>query len=101
VLWPRSPLTRYPPGPADFGEGVRSTSAETEEEFRDLDDEAMTKRVVDILESRRNDAYEAALAELRRYTQYWCADTLKLKPDELEGGEEPAIADAEGLGSSP
>jgi hypothetical protein len=74
------------------------TSAETEEERRDLDDdEAMTRRACDILDSRRNDAYETALAELRDDTQGWWADTLTLKLDELEEDEEPATADADGL----
>jgi hypothetical protein len=57
----------------------------------------MAKRVGDILESRRNDANEAALAELRHDTQDWWADTLRLKPDELQEDEEAATADAEGL----
>jgi hypothetical protein len=39
---------------------------DTKEELRDLDDdEAMTRRALGSLESQRNDAYEAALAELR------------------------------------
>jgi hypothetical protein len=57
----------------------------------------MTKRVIDILESRRSDANEAALAELRHDTQDWSADTLKFKPDELHEDEEAATAEAEGL----
>ena len=34
-------------------------------------DEAMTRRAIEILNSQRNDAYEAALAELRDDTQEW------------------------------
>lgn len=82
----------------DVGEAVRITPADAEEEIRDLDDdEAMTRRALDVLGSRRNDAYESALAELREDTQVWWADTLALKADELEEDEEPATADVEGL----
>ena len=61
------------------------------------DDEAMTRRALDLLGSRRNDAYEAALAALREDTRAWWADMLARDPDELEEDEEPATADAEGL----
>jgi hypothetical protein len=82
----------------DVGEAVRITPAEAEGEVRDLeDDEAMTRRALDILGSPRNNAYESALAELREDTQEWWADTLTLKPDELEEDEEPATADVDGL----
>jgi hypothetical protein len=58
--------------------------------MRELEeDEAMTGRALDILGSRKNDAYEAALAELREDTQAWWADTLAFKPDEREDDEEP------------
>jgi len=41
---------------------------------------------------------EAALAwRLRGDTQAWWADVLTRDPDELEDGEEPATADADGL----
>jgi hypothetical protein len=83
---------------ADVGEAVQITPADTEEEIRDLDDdEATTRRALDSLRSRRNDAYQVALAELREDTQGWWADTLKLKPHELAQDEEPATADPEGL----
>jgi len=82
----------------DVGEAVRVTSAYAEEEIRDLDDgEAVTRRALEILGSRRNDAYEAALKQLLDETQDWWADTLKLEPDELEEDEEPATADVAGL----
>ena len=45
----------------------------------------------------RNDAYEAALAELREDTQEWWADMLAPKPDELSDDEEAATADVQGL----
>ena len=83
---------------ADISEAVRITPAETEEELRDLDDdEAMTRYALEILESQRNEAYEAALAELREDTQGWWEDTLKLKPNELEEDEEPTTPDVAGL----
>ena len=83
---------------ADVSEAVRTTSAQAEEELRGLDGvEALTHRALDILGSRRNDAYEAALAELQEDTQEWWADTLKLKPDEREDDEEPATPDVDGL----
>ena len=46
---------------------------------------------------QRNDAYEAALTELRDDTQGWWAETLKLEADELEEDEEVATADVAGL----
>jgi hypothetical protein len=79
-------------------EVIRATEADTAEEVRDmLDDEAVTRRALDLLSSRRNDAYEAALAALREDTQTWWADTLDCDPDELEEDEQPATPDAEGL----
>jgi hypothetical protein len=66
--------------------------------LRDLEgDEAMTRRALDILDSRRNDAYEASLGELREETRGWWADALALKPDELEEDDQPATADVDGL----
>jgi hypothetical protein len=59
----------------------------------------MTRRALDLLGSKRNDAYEAALAALREDTRAWWADTLARDPDELGEGEEPASADVEGLRS--
>jgi hypothetical protein len=82
----------------DVSEAVHTTPIDTEEDLRDLDDdEAMTRRALEILESRRNDAYESALAELREDTQSWWADMFKREPDELEEDEEPATADVDGL----
>jgi hypothetical protein len=82
----------------DVSEAVHVTPADTQDEVRDLDDdEVMTRRALDILHSQRNDAYESALSELREDTQGWWADTLTLKPDELEEDEEPPTPDAEGL----
>ena len=53
--------------------------------------------LIKLLNSKRNDAYEAALAALREDTQAWWADLLARDPDELDEGEEPAAADVEGL----
>jgi hypothetical protein len=46
------------------------------------DDEAKTRNALDLLNSRRNDAYEAALASLRSDTQAWWAEVLARDPDE-------------------
>jgi hypothetical protein len=82
----------------DVGEAIRATAGDTEDAFRDLqDDEAITKRALDLLGSRRNDAYEAALVALREDTREWWADVLAVGPDELEEGDEAATADAAGL----
>jgi hypothetical protein len=77
---------------------IRATASDTQEDIVDTDqDEAITKRALDLLNSKRNDAYEAALAALRPDTQEWWADVLASDPDELEEDEQPATADAEGL----
>jgi hypothetical protein len=82
----------------DVSEAVRTAPAQAEDELRGLEGvEAMTQRALDILGSPRNDAYEAALAELQEDTQEWWADALKLEPDELQEDEEPATADVLGL----
>ena len=56
----------------------------------------MTKRVIDIfgIVKKRRQRSGAGGAKAR---QDWWADTLKLKPDELQEDEEAATADAEGL----
>ena len=64
-------------GSEDVAEAIRATEADTEEDVRDMqEDEAMTRQALDLLGSRRNDAYEAALETLREDTQQWWADTL-------------------------
>ena len=57
----------------------------------------MARRALELLGSRRNDAYEAALAALREDTQAWWSQMLRRDQDELEEGEEPATADEAGL----
>jgi hypothetical protein len=85
-------------GSEDVAEAVRATAADTEDAIRDMqEDEAVTRQALDLLNSRRNDPYEAATAALREDTQQWWADTLARDPAELEEDEEPYTADAEGL----
>ena len=50
----------------------------------------MTRQALDRLGSGHNDRW-------RRCARIWCVDTLARDPDELNEGEEPATADAEGL----
>jgi hypothetical protein len=79
-------------------DAIRATVTGTEEDISEMAaDESMTRRALDLLGSRRNDAYEAALAALREDTQAWWADVLAREPDELEEDEAPATADVEGL----
>jgi hypothetical protein len=82
----------------DVSEAVRTTSAQADDELRDLEGvEAITRRALDILGSHRNDAYEAAVAELQEDTQEWWTETLAVKPDDLDEGEEQATANIDGL----
>jgi hypothetical protein len=79
-------------------DAIRATAADTEEDMAEMAaDEAMTRRALKLLGSKRNDAYEAALAKLREDTQAWWADTLGRDLKELDEDEEPATADVEGL----
>jgi hypothetical protein len=79
-------------------DAIRATATDTDKDIAALEgDEAVTRRALDLLRSRRNDAYEAALAALREDTQALWADTLARDPDEPGDGEEPATADVEGL----
>jgi hypothetical protein len=74
----------------DVSEAVHATPADTEEEICDLDDdEAMTRRALEILESQRNDAYEAALAELREDTQEWWGTHSSSSPANLKRTTNP------------
>ena len=81
-------------------DAIRATAADTQEDMTDMAaDETMTRDALELLGSKRNDAYEAALAALREDTQLWWADTLASDPDELGEGKEPATADVDGLRS--
>jgi hypothetical protein len=69
-------------------DAIRATAADTAGDIADLQEaEAMTRRALDLLGSRRNDAYEAALAALREDTQAWWADVLARDPDKVDKGE--------------
>jgi hypothetical protein len=82
-------------GSEDVAEAIRATAADTEDAVRDMqEDEAMTHQALDLLNSRRNDPYEAATAALREDTQQWWAGTLARDPAELEEDEERATANA-------
>ncbi|MGD9881193.1 MAG: hypothetical protein AB7U95_13770 [Reyranella sp.] len=49
--------------PERMADAIRATAEQMQEEMRELqEDEAMTRRAVDLLGSRCNDRYEAALA---------------------------------------
>lgn len=79
-------------------EAICATASDSEGDIREMEaNEANTRRALDLLGTRRNDAYEAALAALREDTRDWWGDMLAREPDELEGEEKPATADAEGL----
>ena len=80
------------------GNAIRATGSDTQQDIVDMEeDEVITRRALDLLNSNRNDAYEAALAALREDTQEWWAEVLASDPEEQEEDEEPASADAEGL----
>ena len=84
--------------PSRHNSGERPTADETAEDIREMEeDEAMTRRALDLLDSPRNDACEAALAALRQDTREWWEGFLTRDPDELDEDEEPATADAESL----
>jgi len=79
-------------------DAIRATATDTEEDITEMAaDEAMTRRALVLLGTKRNDAYEAALTALRADTQAWWADVLARDPDELAEGKESATADTEGL----
>jgi hypothetical protein len=79
-------------------DAIRATDAETKGDIAGVEvDEAITRRAAELLGSKRNDAYEAALKVLREDTRQWWAATLARDPLELMDDDEPATADAEGL----
>jgi hypothetical protein len=57
----------------------------------------MTRRALEVIGSRRNDRYEAALAALREDTRGWWAERLACDPEELDDGEAPYQADPDHL----
>jgi hypothetical protein len=79
-------------------DAVRATAESTAADQKNLEtDEAMTRRALDLLGSRRNDAYEAALAALREDTREWWESLLAGEVDWSEDGQERPTADVEGL----
>jgi len=79
-------------------DAIRDTPAGAIEAMRDLKaDEAMTRRALGLLDSRRNDRYEAALAALREDTRDWWADRLTYEADDLDEGEAPYSPDPDHL----
>jgi hypothetical protein len=83
-------------------EAIRATDADTERETADVDeDEAMTRRALKLLGTRRNDAYEAALAALRADTRAWWADRLAGDPDDEGDPDEEEEDDAEPYAANP
>ena len=79
-------------------DAIRATAADTQEDMADMAaDEAITRRALELLGSKRNDAYEAGLAALREDIQSLWADRLARDPDKLGEDEQPATADVEGL----
>ena len=56
----------------DVGEAIRATQADTDEEVRDLEeDEAMTRRALDLLGSQRADLRGRAGDAARGYAAWW------------------------------
>jgi hypothetical protein len=79
-------------------DAIRATPAETTEDLAYLEeDEAMTRRALDLLGASKADAYDAALTALREDTRHWWEEVLAHDPDELEEDQEPYTADAAGL----
>ena len=71
-------------------DAIRATAATTKADIADIEeDEAMTGRALELLGSKRNDAYVD--------TRKWWADMLAREHGELEEDEEHATPDAEGL----
>lgn len=86
--WPRKTMESY-------SDTASSAPADTKEALRDLKaDEAMTRRALELIGSRRNDRYEAAL---RGDTRNWWVDRLTCDTEELNEGEAPYEADPDHL----
>lgn len=79
-------------------DAVRETAVETEEDIAVTEAaEGMAQSALELLDSRSNDAYAAALAALHADTREWWMDVLAGESDELDVGGQPATEDAEGL----
>jgi hypothetical protein len=79
-------------------DAIQVTVEDTEAEIAEVqEDETMTRLAIELLGSKRNDAYEAAVAALREDTQQWWAYELGRSPDELGDDEEAFSRDPDGL----
>jgi hypothetical protein len=76
-------------------DAIRATAEDTADDLADLhEDEAMTRRALDILHSNRVDTYRSALAELRDDTKQWW---FSLLDEDKDAVEETISPDATGL----
>jgi hypothetical protein len=102
-LWRQTAKAALVPIDADEQSGwvvdaIRATAADTEQAIRAMQEhEAVTHRAIKLLGSKRDDAYEAALAALRKDMQACWANELARSPAKLKEGEEPATANVESL----
>ena len=77
---------------------IRATADKTAEDICEMEeDEAMTRRALELLSSPGKNVYEKALAALQDDTRVSWEDVLSCDPDDLEEDEESATADAESL----
>jgi hypothetical protein len=77
---------------------IRATADDTTKDFADMEeDEAMTRRALNLLTASQDGEYQAALTALRDDTRQWWKDVLACDPDELDEDEEPYTPDAGGL----
>jgi hypothetical protein len=82
----------------NVADALAHSADQTREHIEDMEaDEAMTRKALAILGSRRNDAYEAALKALRDDTLGWWTRLLEPEADELDEGETLFVADPDGL----
>ena len=79
-------------------DAIRATASDTEVEIREMqDDEAMTRRALNLLDTPSRNPYDVSLAALREDTRAWWVDLVARDPDELDEDETPTTADAESL----
>jgi hypothetical protein len=77
---------------------ILATSESTAMEIADLEeDEAMTKRALDLLRGDKAKPYAAALSALREDTRDWWGEVLAWEPDDYEEDEKPYVADPANL----
>jgi hypothetical protein len=91
-------LTGTPAPTVDVASALTGTADEIRAELGELiEDEALTKRALDRLETETPDAYDAALAILHPSTREAWAEQLSWQPGDYEKGETPYAATAEDL----